>query len=116
MDERRVVYIEHAKAVRRYLRAVDRREEIESSEEWRRSPRYLEILEITEELVVRSRNELAQLRAELENSPNVEDRIYYYAIVEEQKPAYIAKMTDYCERQIRRIIGNIQENIKKSLD
>ena len=111
----RVVYIEHAKAVRRYLHAIDRREDIESSAAWRRSPRYLEFVEVAETLVMRSREELRQIREELKKSQNLYDKVYYYTIVEKQKAEYIAKMTGYSRRQICRYQRQIEEKIKESV-
>lgn len=115
MNDRRVVYIEHAKAVRRYLHAIDRREDIESSASWRASPRYMEFIEIAETLVIRSREELRQIREELKKSQNLYDKVYYYTIVEKQKQGYAAKMLGYSERQIRRYQREIEENIRKSV-
>ena len=115
MDERRVVYLEHARAVRRYLRAVERRREIEEGEDWRASSRYADFVEVASRIVAGSKRELAELREELKKSDDVLDRVYYYTIVEKQKADYIAKMTGYSRRQICRYQRQIKENIKWSV-
>jgi len=116
MDERRVVYLEHARAVRRYLRAVERRREIEEGEEWRASSRYADFVEVASRIVAGSKRELAELREELKKSDDVLDRVYYYTIVENLKPKYAAKMLNYSERQVCRICGKIRENIREGLN
>ena len=116
MDERRVVYLEYSAAVRRYFRAVDRREEIETSPAWRNSPRYFEFLECAEDMVAKRRSEVAELRDELKKSPKLADKVFYYTNVEKQKLSYAAKMTGYSERQICRILGQIRDSIEKSLN
>lgn len=112
----RVLYIEHAEARRRYLRARNRRQEIETSPEWRNSPRFNDELETAEIREAKRKKELEAVRDELKRSSDLVDRVYYYAFVEKRKRAYIARMTGYSERQIFRIIGQIKENMEQSLN
>lgn len=115
MNDRRVVYIEHARAVRRYLHAIDRLNQIENDAEWRFSPAYFKTLEAAEFHAEKCKEEIARLRQELKLSKNTLDKVYYYTTVEHQKPSYVAKKVDYCERQVYRFIKQIQDKIREDV-
>ena len=111
----RDLYREHAAAVRRYHRSLERREAIETDEQWKASPRYYEILEVAEIHAEKMRDEVARLREELKASKKALDLIYFYAVVEHQKPSYTAKMVGYSERQVFRLLKLIQDNIREDV-